>query len=305
MGGGIALSFALAGSRVGLMSRTHGTIDRARMRIAESLALLQEVDGLLEADAARVSSRIRTTTSLPECVRDARLVVESVPERLTDKIEVLRQAEELVDRDAILTTDTSSLPVETIGEALARPQTFAGLHWFNPAEFVRLVEVVPVAATSPETVDSLRRWMEAVGHTAIQAGPVPGFVANRLQYALLREAFALVESRVCTYEDVDLAIRTGLGPRWAAVGPFESLDLAGLDVHLAVAEQLYQHLSNATVPFQIVEELVERGALGCKTGEGIYGDYTQERVQELVRRRDLMLLAIRNVIDSRPSRDRE
>jgi len=129
-----------------------------------------------------------------------------------------------------VTTNTSSLPLAVLADGLERPERFASLHWFNPPELIELVEVVGSEGTAPETIETLQAWVEALGKAPIVVRrDVPGFVANRLQHALLREAYALVDAGVCSLADVDRAVTHGLGARWAAIGPFETMDLAGLD----------------------------------------------------------------------------
>ena len=144
----------------------------------------------------------------------------------------------------MLATTTSSLPLAELASALAAPERFAGWHFFHPADLMALVEIVPGERTDPAVLARLRTWSERLGRRPIVLRrDVPGFVANRLQYALLREAYALVEADVCALADVDVAVTAGLGARWAALGPFETMDLAGLEVHAAVAAALFPLLS--------------------------------------------------------------
>lgn len=289
MGPGIALSFARGGCRVRLMARRRSTLERAMSSISQRLSLL-DAAGQPRGEA---ESRILTTTSLEEAVDGAGLVIESVPEDLGTKRDVLERAERLSPESALLATDTSSLSVEELSKTLTRSHLFAGFHWFNPPDLVDLVEVVPCARTAPETVSTLCSWASLIGKTPVRVRrEAEGFIANRLQYALIREAFALVETGVCSYEDVDQAVKVGLAPRWVAVGPFESLDLAGLDVHEAVARRLYPTLTTDTRPSPTVSTLVAASALGCKTGQGLYGAYDEEDVARLKKRRDSLLLAL-------------
>jgi 3-hydroxybutyryl-CoA dehydrogenase len=293
MGAGIALAFAARGSEVRLTARREESLERARRRIERSLELLTESGSVGAGGAEGVHSRLATTTSLSDAVRGASLVVESIPERLQNKQRLLAAVEELAPQDAVLATDTSSLSIDSLASGLERPERFAGLHWFNPPEFVELVEVVSGSATSEQVAAALVDWARAIGKTVVHVRrDVPGFVANRLQYALLRESFALVAAGACSYEDIDDAVKAGLGARWAAVGPIESMDLAGLDVHLAVAERLFPELARGSEPAPQVVDLVRAGALGCKTGRGLHGSYEPAAVDGLVRRRDRLLVGI-------------
>jgi 3-hydroxybutyryl-CoA dehydrogenase len=241
MGAGIARIFAEGGASVRLMARRDASLEAARERLGE-------------AD-------LQLTTSLDEALTGADLVVESVTEQVEPKREVLTRAEELAAPEALVTTNTSSLPLAAFEGALSRPERFAGLHFLNPPELVEVVEIVGGEETAPETLETLAGWMEALGKAPVVVRrDVPGFVVNRLQYALLREAYSLVDSGVCSFADVDRAVTHGLGARWAAIGPFETMDLAGLDVHAAVAANLWPELANTTEPSETIAKTLERGA---------------------------------------------
>ena len=240
MGAGIARIFAEGGASVRLMARRQATLDAARGRLGE-------------AD-------VRMTTELDEALAGADLVVETIVEQVEAKREVLTKAEQLASPDALVTTNTSSLPLAALEDALTRPERFAGLHFLNPPELVEVVEVVGGERTTTQTLDSLAGWMEELGKApVIVRRDVPGFVVNRLQYALLREAYALVDSGVASFADVDRAVTHGLGARWAAIGPFETMDLAGLDVHAAVAANLWPELANTTEPSATIARTLESG----------------------------------------------
>jgi 3-hydroxybutyryl-CoA dehydrogenase len=233
---------------------------------------------------------VRLTTSVNEALEGVELVVETIVEEAGAKRALLERAEELASPEAILTTNTSSLPLAALSGGLERPERFAGLHWFNPPELVELVEVVGGDDTAPETLDILAGWMNELGKAPVVVKrDVPGFVANRLQYALLREAYALVDAGVCSFEDIDRAVTRSLGARWAAIGPFEAMDLAGLDVHAAVASNLWPELASESEPPETIARTLETGALGVKSGRGLRGDYTSADTAELVARRDRVL----------------
>jgi 3-hydroxybutyryl-CoA dehydrogenase len=278
MGAGMAAVFAAHGSRVRLAARRPETLEKAQQRVAR-----------IADDAA---GRVTTTTDVAEAASGAELVVETIAEELEAKHAVLVAAERSAP-DAILTSNTSSLPLEAIAGPLERPERFAGLHWLNPPELVELVEVVGAGQTEPAVLSTLAGWMEALAKAPIVLPrQVPGFVVNRLQYALLREAFALVEQGVCTYEDVDRALTRGLGVRWAAVGPFETMDLGGLDVFGAVARNLLPELSNAAEPPAFLDQAVASGRHGVKSGRGLLGDYAPEAIEAIAARRERVARAV-------------
>ena len=262
MGAGIARIFADGGASVRLTARREESLEAARERAGEAVAM---------------------TTDLDEALAGADLVVESIVEEVEPKRAVLARAEELAAPDAILTTNTSSLSVDAVGGELQRPKRFAGLHFLNPPELVQVVEIVGGARTAPETLETLRGWMEELGKAPVVVRlDLPGFVVNRLQYALLREAYALVDAGVCSFEDVDRAVTAGLGARWAAIGPFQTMDLAGLDVHASVAENLWSELATTSRPSRSIEAARERGR--------IRADFDAE---ELKARRDRVLRLLR------------
>jgi 3-hydroxybutyryl-CoA dehydrogenase len=275
MGAGIARVFADAGVSVRLCSRRTSTLDAARGRLGDA------------------AGRVRLTTSADEALVGAELVVETIAEEPEPKRVLLARAQEIASPEAILTTNTSSLPLAALAEALRRPERFAGLHWFNPPELVELVEVVGGERTAPETLDVLVGWMEQLGKAPVVVRKdVPGFVANRLQYALLREAYALVDAGVCSFADVDRAVTHGLGARWAGIGPFEAMDLAGLDVYAAVAANLWPELATDREPPPSLARIVETGTLGVKSGRGLRGDYDPAAAEALVGRRDRVLRGV-------------
>jgi 3-hydroxybutyryl-CoA dehydrogenase len=276
MGAGIARVFADAGASVRLCARREASLEAARGRLGDAAA------------------RVRLTTSADEALDGAELVIETIVEEAEPKRAVLARAEELAAPNAVLTTNTSSLPLAALAGALRQPECFAGLHWLNPPELVELVEVVGGQKTAPGTLETLAGWMEELGKApVIVRRDVPGFVANRLQYALLREAYALVDAGVCSFADVDRTLTHGLGARWAAIGPFETMDLAGLDVHAAVAANLWPELANGTEPSPAIAHALESGALGVKSGRGLLGDYSAAAAAALAERRERVLRGVR------------
>ena len=293
MGAGMALAFARAGSDVTVRARRASSLQDAQASMARSMQLLNDYGAVPESNGPDILGRVRFTTALEDLDPTSELIIESIPERLDDKRALLAEIEALVGTQTVITSNTSSLPLAELASGLHRKERFAGYHWFNPPELVQLVEIVAVAGTDAQTVTSLHAWSLAIGKRPVTlARDVQGFVANRLQYALIREAYGLVEDGVCSPQDVDQAVRAGLGPRWAAVGPFETMDLAGLDVHAEVARQLFPTLSTASEPPAILRRLVEEGALGTKTGKGLLGTYDEAAVNVLAERRARLLIAI-------------
>jgi 3-hydroxybutyryl-CoA dehydrogenase len=290
MGARIAVCLARAGIEVTASARSIETLRAAEVTVGAAQA----------ADLGRrhVRDLITLTTDPGRGLDHADLVVETIREDADDKRRVLDSIQARVRPDAIVTTNTSSLDLSDLSGVVKAPQRFAGLHWFHPADVLALVEVVPGPQTSEETTRTLASWMTQLGKTPIvlrQA--VRGFVGNRLQYALLREAYALVAEGACSRAEIDLAVTHGLAPRWAGIGPFLSMDLAGLDVHLAVARTLFPALSSDTEPPAELVQLVNDGQLGVKSGSGLLGTYSSDERDRLAERRDAMLRTVAKAQD--------
>ncbi len=255
MGSNIARVLLQAGHEVALFSRSSSTLELARLALG-----------------VRHGAGAEFVSSIPEAVAGAGVVIESVPESLALKHRVLAEAEEAAPEDAVLATNTSSLPLARLAEPLRRPERFLGWHWFNPAHLIPLVEVVPTPMTDAGVVEWSVAQLEAAGKRPTLAPAIDGFLVNRLQYALIREALALVDSGLATPEQIDSALTDCLGLRWAVVGPMRSTDLAGVATAVAVAGQLYPRLCNAVEPQQVLTDLQRRGRLGATAGAGFY-DY--------------------------------
>jgi 3-hydroxybutyryl-CoA dehydrogenase len=277
MGAGVAAVFAAAGHPVALYSRSDATLRGA----------------LGEIGRRHGTANVTVTTDLAEALDGAVLVSENVVEDLALKRDMFAGFEAHAPAEAVLTTNTSSVPITAIAAGLARPGRVVGLHWFNPPTVMPLVEIVRGEHTSDAAVARVKDVCEAIGREYIEVRrDVPGFVVNRLQYAMLREAVALVEAGVASIEDVDRAVASTLAPRWSASGPLELMDLAGLDTVAKVAAILLPELSTAAAVPDLVRDRVERGALGAKTGEGFYG-WTPERTAAAVAARDATVRLLR------------
>ena len=280
MGAGIAGVFASRGYRVALYSRSEATLAAARSTVEMAWGHDAKVD---------------YTTSLEACIAEADVVSENVAELPDVKQRLFEEIERGAAPQGLLTTNTSSVPISTIAARMRRPDRLVGLHWFNPPAVMPLVEIVRSQATSEETVTRARALCVALGKTFIEvARDIPGFVVNRLQYALLREALHLVEEGVASIADVDRAVETTLAPRWSAAGPLRLMDLAGLDTVEKVSAVLMPALSRSEAIPSLVARLTAEGALGAKTGRGFY-DWTAEQVATARRERDatVQLLAAR------------
>lgn len=201
----------------------------------------------------------------------AALVIEAVPEDLTLKQRVLSDVERAVSAATLIVSNTSGLTTAALTTGLRRPEKFAIAHFFNPADVIPVVELIASAAMSADDLNALATLLQRSGKMpAILRKEVPGFVANRVQHALMRECFALLEQGVAGVEELDTIIRYALGVRLALTGPFEQRDLNGLDTHLNIARYLYPSLSREQAPPEPLQALVAEGAVGRKSGQGFY-----------------------------------
>ena len=291
MGCGVAAALALGGIPVTVLVRRQDAVEETRTRVESRIAAHVAL-GLVD-DGAAATAGNRVHVALDAGAGGYDIVVECVAEDAAAKREVLAALEPVLSESGLLTTCTSSLSVDELATGLSDPSRFLAWHWFHPGDLVRVVEVVGGTRTDPAAVETLRAWSLALGKAPVcLRRDIRGFVANRLQYALVREAYALVEAGVCSPEDVDVAVTDGIGARWSAVGPFTAADLAGLDVHGAVAALLFPELDCSTTVPTLLTETQASGALGVKNGRGLRGTYTPEQTEALLLRRDTALAGV-------------
>ena len=261
MGHGIAQVFALAGHDVKITDTVVSNLDTVASRIAANLRDLGDDEQAVE--------RVQPCVDLTEAVRDADFVVEAVSENLALKQKLFAELELRVRRDAILASNTSVIPITAIMQDLIRKERALGTHWWNPPFLVPLVEVIETQWTSPQavawTMELHRRAGKKPAHVKKD---VPGFIGNRLQHALWREAISLVEHGICDAETVDAVIKASFGRRLAALGPLENADLVGTDLTLAIHDTVLPAIDSRPGPSPYLQGLVKDGKLGFKSGEG-------------------------------------
>jgi 3-hydroxybutyryl-CoA dehydrogenase len=284
MGHGIALEFAAHGYSVTLHDADEGQLERSRGAISDGLPRLRETRTVTADMVDSAQERISLATDLHSAAATADLVVEAVTEDLQVKQDMFARLDAAAPRHAILASNTSSFMPSLLAAATTRPEQVLVAHYFNPPHLLPLVELVRSDSTSDETVETMRALYVGIGkQPVVVPRELPGFIGNRLQMALLREALALVESGVASPRDVDTVIKTSFGRRLAFAGVFEIFDAAGLDVTLAVADQLFPQIDRSQQPPSGFRERVAQGALGVKSGRGFY-DWTPEEADELRRR---------------------
>ncbi len=291
MGTGLAAEWAAAGRTVTLLGRDKARATLGRERAAAALATLQRGGLLTPSEVEAALARVRTATDLPTAVAGADLVQESVPENLELKRAIFAELDALCPPTTILASNTSGLPITRLAAGLPGAGRIIGVHYLNPPHLMPPVEVIPGEATAPETMERIRTALLGLGKSPLVVRrEVPGFLWNRLQFAMIREASWLVENGVATMEEVDLAMRQGLGRRWSIAGPFASMDLGGLDTMAKVGGYLFPELSNSAVLPGFLTERIAAEQYGAKSGVGLY-PWPTEKLAAAVARRDAMLLA--------------
>ncbi len=267
MGRGIAHVAAVAGYGTRLFDVAEAVLEKARASIEKNLAKGVELKKLDADVAERARGAISTHTDLGEAVTGADLVIEAVPEDIALKVETFREVARHAPAEALFATNTSALSVTEMAAASGRPERFAGMHFFNPVHLMRLIELVRGLQTSEETLAAMRAVGERMGKEVVLVNEAPGFVTSRINALIGNEAFRMLQEGVASAEDIDKALKLGLNH---PMGPFEMVDLVGLDVRLSILEFLHKTLGEAYRPSNLLVQHVRAGRLGRKVGRGVY-----------------------------------
>lgn len=261
MGHAIAQTFAAAGHDVAVYDLFPASLEALHQRMRQNLRDLGEDESVV--------SRVRACADLADAVAGADYIVEAAVEKLDVKQTLFATIEGLARPDTVFASNTSAIPITRIMAGLAHRERALGTHWWNPAHLIPLVEVVATQWTDPKIIDWVIALHRAVGKTPVHVRKdVPGFIGNRLQFALWREAVALVQNGICDAETVDTCVKASFGRRLAVLGPLENADLIGTDLTAAIQDEVLPDLDRSTGALPYLRDLVATGRLGMKSGEG-------------------------------------
>ena len=267
MGRGIAQVSAQGGYRTHLYDVAAAMLDKARQNVERTLEKGVKLGKLAAGDAEAARGCLDFTLDLATAVADADLVIEAVPERMDLKLETFAAVARACPADALFASNTSGLSITEIAAASGRADRFAGMHFFNPVHLMKLVELVRGLETSETTLAKLAEVAVRMGKEVVVVREAPGFVTSRINALIGNEAFRMLESGVASAEDIDKALKLGLNH---PMGPFEMVDLVGLDVRYSILQHLHQTLGETYRPSNLLAQYVKAGRLGRKTGKGVY-----------------------------------
>ena len=294
MGASLCQVYALAGYETWGYDAFEAGIENGKHLIALNQETMVKEGLITKEESEAAVARIHFTQD-KEVFRDCCLVVESTVERMDIKQGFFREISEIAPTEALLATNTSGLHITEIAEACKYPERFMGQHWLNPPHLLPLCEIIAGAKTSEENVKKMRKLVEGLGKQPVVVGDINGFIINRIQFAVLREALHIVDIGAATIEDVDTVLKAGMGLRYAALGPFGVADFGGLDTFDHINSYLNAELSDSKVGNKRLHEMVEAGKLGVKSGEGFY-DYSGDKADEAIRERDRMYIELAKVL---------
>ncbi|MBL7127195.1 MAG: 3-hydroxyacyl-CoA dehydrogenase family protein [Dehalococcoidales bacterium] len=300
MGHGIAQAYAQEGYPVTITDVAKSALTGVKDRIKSNLGTLAREGLIPEKEIENIMGRITVVDSLENAVRDADLVTEAVFEDLPTKTGIFHEMEKFCSPECLLASNTSSFPMTQISSQMEKPDRAIVTHWMNPPYLVPLVEVVPGEKTSEETYKTAHEILVKIKKVPVKVQKeILGFLINRIQSAMNREVYHLVEVGAASAEDIDRAVVTSLGFRLAFLGPLLVRDLAGLDVECKVADTILPVLDSSTQPNRLLKDMVDRGDYGTKTGKGFFS-YTPESIAELIKERDRRFIHLLKELYSQP-----
>ena len=298
MGLGVAECFAAAGVQVRICDATPELAREAHEQLVERARGHAEA-GLLGEEVVDRVAAVEVADDIPAAVHEIDLVFEAVPEQFDLKSEVFAAVDDAAPQDAVVASNTSSLQIDELASSLHNPERFLGMHWFNPPEWTPGIEVIPASSTDPDILERVMEFLRSIGKRPAVVASGPGFVANRIQFALFREALSCVEDGLASPEEVDEVVRSCFGFRLPFFGPFQIADMAGLDVYVSIFETLEKGLGERFTTPERLRELVAQERTGTKSGAGFL-TYSDEELDRLSVERDRRYAALNKLLERIP-----
>lgn len=301
MGHGIVQSMAIAGFPVSGYDESSQARESVNDRVSANLNLMESQGLIHKTSIAPTLARIRIGSSEADALKDAEFVTEAVSENLQLKQELFERIEASVAPETILASNTSSYPMSDISVRMRRPERAIVTHWFNPPHIMPVVEVVPGKKTSPSTTEAVYALLKRIGKLPVRLNQeIPGFLVNRVQIAMFREIWDLLDRGVASAEDIDQAIQGSMGLRLAALGPLAVSDFAGWDITARVYQNLAPDLRSDQHLPECIQQLVRAKHYGAKTGQGIF-HYPRESIDETIAHRDQIYMSLVQLLAQTPA----
>ena len=269
MGHGIAHAAIAGGFDTRIYDVSQGAVDKGRTAIAHIVGKGVELGKITAAEADAMLRRLTVTTSLAEALAEAGMVIEAAPEKIDLKLQLFQQIEQLAPANAVIASNTSALSVTEMAGSIASPGRVGGMHFFNPVHKMKLVEIVRALESTPATLEAIEDVARRMGKETVLVRESPGFITTRVNASIGNEAFYMLMEGVASARDIDKALKLGLNH---PMGPFELVDLVGLDTRLSILEYLHKSLGEKYRPCPLLAQYVKAGRLGKKAGRGVY-DY--------------------------------
>lgn len=294
MGASLAQVYALADYQVVLYDVIAAGIEKGKHLVDLNQETLVNEGIITKEQSDEVYQRISYTMEKDD-FKDCNLVVECIIERMDIKQSFWKEVSEMAKEDILLATNTSGLSITEIAEAVKNPERFMGQHWLNPPHLLPLCEIIKGEKTSDENIAKMRELVAALGKSPVVVKDIQGFLINRIQFAVLREALYIVESGAATFEDIDTVLKAGMGLRYSVLGPFGVADHGGLDTFDHINSYLNAELCDYKEGNKMLHKMVEEGKLGVKSGAGFY-DYSGDKADQAIKARDKAYIELAKVL---------